>query len=310
MTSTGIDAASSQANLNFGAVVGAGYSSCYVKLGGDNSGRYVAPHYVAQVDAARAAGLRVGHYWVPNAIQDPTGAADYFVANLRGWAASDFVVLDNESLDGAAHYSDDQAAAWISRVGSSLGIGGVQLKTYLGLSVANSQGWPAMLATGCDVLIAAYSYPPFAYSLTTIPADRNNGHQTGSNVIGGIATDINTWRDAAFNYSTESSAAFVALHNLLEEDDMYTDSDRARDDIAAWQIGRIKAAVDDLAAGRGAVHAKLDVNLWALTDPTAGLRAAVGALAAKPIAPADLAAITAAVQAAEAAEAANPTPTK
>jgi hypothetical protein len=201
MMSSGIDTGTSQANLNFGLVKQQGYSSCYVKLGGDNSGRYVAPWYVSQVDRARGAGLRVGHYWVPRSGMDPIGAADYFVNNLRGWTAADFVVLDNESLDGSQHYSDHDAAVWVRRVQQRLNIGGRQVKVYLALAVARTQGWPECLATGCDFVIAAYSYGAFQYALPTIPADRNGGHQTGGAVIGGIATDTNVWKDNAFDYS-------------------------------------------------------------------------------------------------------------
>jgi hypothetical protein len=210
MTQNGIDTGTSQRNLDFGLARRMGMESNYVKLGGDNSGRYVAPNYISEVDRSRAAGMRVGHYWVPSSAQDPAGAAEYFVSNLRGWTPADFVVLDNESLDGVGHYSDDQAAAWVNTVKARLGIGGRQVKVYLGLSVANSTTWDAVLNTGCGIIIAAYSYSPFAYSLRTIPGNRNEGHQVGGIVIGGISTDLDVWQDNAFDYAGSTPASSPA----------------------------------------------------------------------------------------------------
>ncbi|HEY8838188.1 MAG TPA: GH25 family lysozyme [Dehalococcoidia bacterium] len=204
MIDKGIDVGSSQAGLNFALAYAQGSRSCYVKLGGDNVPRYVAPHYTAEVNAARAAGLRVGHYWVPDSLQDPTGAADYFVDHLHGWTTRDFVVLDNESLDGKRRYSDAQAAVWMNRVKARLHISGLQVKLYLGLADARSFSWPAALATGCDFIIAAYGYAPFAYDLRgKIPAARNHGHQyTSSGSIGGVTIDVDAWQPGAFAYGT------------------------------------------------------------------------------------------------------------
>lgn len=201
--SRGIDVGTSQRNLIFTTARSLGYTSCYTKLGGDNVGRYVAPYYRALTDRGRAVGMRMGHYWVPNANYDPVGAADYFVNNLRGWTSLDFAVLDNESLDGARLYSDAQAAAWVNRVRSRLNIHPRQVKVYLGLSDARSHSWPALLATGCDFIIAAYSYAPFTFATpATIPASRIKGHQySSSGNIGGVIVDLNDWKADAFTYS-------------------------------------------------------------------------------------------------------------
>lgn len=213
--SRGIDTGTSQRNLDFRLARSQGYESCYVKLGGDNSGRYVAPYYVAEVDKARSAGMRVGHYWVVNGRMDPISAADYFVNNLRGWTSSDFVVLDNEPLDGATMLSDGQAAQWINRVKSRLNISGSQIIQYLGLSYARSQSWPASLATGCNFLIAAYGYAPWTFALPTIPWDRAVGHQYSSSVsIGGIVTDTNDWKANAFDYAATAGSGTTPLASI------------------------------------------------------------------------------------------------
>lgn len=211
-----IDTATTQRNMDFGAARREGWVSAYVKMGGDNVGRYVAPHYVSEVDRARAAGMRVGHYWVPNANYDPVGAADYFVDNLRGWTSSDYAVLDNESLDGARHYSDAQAAAWIERVKARLRITGKQVKHYAGLHDARSNSWPKVLATGANFIIAAYSYAPFAFPpFATVPSTRIDGHQySSSGTVGGVTpVDLNAFKDTAFDYSTTVAGEGGALIN-------------------------------------------------------------------------------------------------
>jgi GH25 family lysozyme M1 (1,4-beta-N-acetylmuramidase) len=197
-----IDTGTSQAGLDFTCAAASGWSSAYVKLGGDNSGRYVAPHYVDEVDRARAAGMRVGHYWVPNNSMDPAGAANYFVNNLRGWTSGDYAVLDNESLDGAGRYSDAQAAAWIRQVQQRLGISGRQIKHYSGLADARETNWPDVLATGAQFIIAAYSYDPLALpEIPTVPADRIDGHQySSSGAVCGVTCDRNAFVDDAFDY--------------------------------------------------------------------------------------------------------------
>ncbi|MEC5149135.1 GH25 family lysozyme [Cryobacterium sp. GrIS_2_6] len=219
----GIDAATPQSSLDWALAHAQGFRHPYIKLGGDNNGRYVAPHYAAECDLARSAGEGgIGHYWVPSAAKDPTEAADYFVDHLHGWAPGDFWVLDNEPLDGCRQYNDGQAAAFANRVNARLRTSGLQGKTYLGLSVANSQSWPALLATGCDIVIAAYSYAPFAYTLATIPADRNHGHQTGGVTIGGIAVDHDVWKDDAFNFAATAATTITPLAPPTPKDDDMT----------------------------------------------------------------------------------------
>jgi hypothetical protein len=204
-----IDLASTQRNLDLTLTKGTGDESAYVKLGGDNVPRYTAPYYAVEVDRARAAGYRVGHYWVPNLLRDPNGAADYFVDSLHNWQSSDFVVLDNENLDGARAYGDAEIADWVNRVGNRLGIGGKQIKVYLPLGVARSNNWPLTLnAKQCDFIIAAYSYAPFTYDLLgKIAPSRNNGHQYGGAVYGGITVDIDAWKSGAFDYSSAAPTA-------------------------------------------------------------------------------------------------------
>ena len=208
-----IDAASSQWNLDFGIAWAEGFRACYIKMGGDNVDTYVAPWYTRQVPRARAAGFQiVGHYWVPDGnpddpdlIDTPTQQADYMVDHLHDWRkTTDFVVLDNEALDGAWMLTDAGAAEFIERVKSRLDIPGRQVAMYGGWYDLAGRQWPLVLATGAVFIVADYraaSQPGMNFpDIPTIPRDRIIGHQTGGRAIGGVVTDTNTFVDDAFDY--------------------------------------------------------------------------------------------------------------
>jgi hypothetical protein len=199
-----IDTAKYQVALDLSIPWGQGFRCNYVKAGGDNSGRYIAEGYYSLVDRSRAIGYRIGHYWVPSAAMDPIGAADYLVSILRGWnKASDFIVLDNENLDGAQRYGDAAAAAFIERLKVRLGIPGRQILLYTNLSDGRGTNWSNVLATGANFLIAAPSYTAFAFpDIPTIPRGRIVGHQTGAISFGGVVTDVNVFVDWAFDYGS------------------------------------------------------------------------------------------------------------
>ncbi|MGL5930115.1 MAG: GH25 family lysozyme, partial [Dermatophilaceae bacterium] len=90
-TREGIDVGTTQKDLDFAAAARSGMSFAVVKAGGSQlrSGPYVSPYYQRQVDAARAAGMTVGHYWLSGDFQSPTAAADYFVDHLHDYRPGD-----------------------------------------------------------------------------------------------------------------------------------------------------------------------------------------------------------------------------
>jgi hypothetical protein len=208
-----IDVASPQRSLDVNLPWNDGYKTVYIKLGGDNVPRYIAPYYAAEESAFRAKGYRIGHYWVPEDDKDPVDSANYYVDNIRNWTPGDFVVLDNESFKGndpdgpgpqvdSTLYTDAQAAAWVNQVKARKGIPGNQVFVYYGLNDARNRTHNAVLATGASFIIAAYSYGPFEFATpSNIPADRIKGHQTGGKVWGNIPTDINSFKDDAFAYT-------------------------------------------------------------------------------------------------------------
>lgn len=205
MTTFGIDLASPQAGLDFAAATRAGVRAAYVKLGGDNVSRYVAPHYAAEVDKARAQGWIVGHYWVPGPV-DPIGAADYFVDHLRNVdRRRDFFVLDDETLDQGRLYEPADAAHFLARVQQRLGVQAKQLFLYVGSYDLRARVWREAEGLGAQLIIASYG------ANTGIRDHEPNtggafggiwgGHQYTSNgKIGGTALDLDLFADWAFNY--------------------------------------------------------------------------------------------------------------
>jgi hypothetical protein len=99
--SFGIDIASTQRDIDLVKAKAEGAQFAIIKMGGLNiTPQYVAPYYANQVDRARAAGLKVGHYYVIGLGQTPEEQARFFVANLHDFRPSeDILALDNERLD-------------------------------------------------------------------------------------------------------------------------------------------------------------------------------------------------------------------
>jgi hypothetical protein len=79
---------------------------------------------------------------------------------------------------------------------------------------------------------------------------------------------------------TPTTTTAASTTTPLEEDDMTPE--QAKDfDILVWQVNQMKGQLNDLTTGKGEVHRKLDLNVWALTDPKAGVRALLGKIIAK-----------------------------
>lgn len=215
MTITGPDVSTYQSGINYALAAQQGHAVTYIKLGGDNIPRYVSGSYAGLVDKARAAGLRVGHYWVTGG-HDPEVAAAFFLANLHNAQPGDFFVLDNEPLDDGNAYDDDEAARWVRTVQGGVSGAPNRLFHYSSQSQTNSHGWPETLATGCSFIIANYNDSPFRLTVTTIPAERIMGHQyTSSGSAGGLSPiDMNAFKDNAFDYQgDEMSQADVDAIN-------------------------------------------------------------------------------------------------
>ena len=153
-----IDVSTGQAGIDMHAVAAAGVGAVIVKAGGFNvTPMYVSPHYFEQVDAARNAGLKVGHYWVVGS-GDPTNEADFFTAHLHGVDRDhDVLVLDDERLDGnATFWTDTAAATFLRRVITTTGISPDRVWLYLGEANDRANRWPTVTALGVRWWVAVY----------------------------------------------------------------------------------------------------------------------------------------------------------
>ncbi|MBV9821206.1 MAG: glycoside hydrolase family 25 protein [Actinobacteria bacterium] len=191
-TLEGIDVGTSQSGLNFSSAAGAGISFAIVKAGGSqlSAGPYVSPYYAAEVDKARAAGMKVGHYWVSGDYQTPTAAADYFVGHLHDYRAGDVVALDDEVLDDSTTlWNDSKVAAFFQEV--KLKLGTVVPWFYISASPLRAASWTATIATGAKLWVASYgsntgSYPGEPNIGTAYPSW--SAHQyTSKGAVGGLS---------------------------------------------------------------------------------------------------------------------------
>lgn len=204
-TVSGIDVGTSQTGIDFADVRADGHQFVVVKAGGSqlSEGPYVAPRYATQVDGARAAGLRVGHYWLAGDFQTPAGAADYFADHLHDYRAGDVVALDNEVLDDSTRLWDDTAVAtFFQRMHDRLGDYVPWL--YIGASDLRGGTWSRTIATGTKLWVASWGANDGGY-----PGEPDLGgaypawsvHQyTSAGSTGGIgAVDLDAAKPDAFD---------------------------------------------------------------------------------------------------------------
>ncbi|MEV1143103.1 GH25 family lysozyme [Micromonospora sp. NPDC049799] len=197
----GIDVGTSQANLDFLAARAAGFRFCVVKSGGSNDGTrqpYTSPYYTRQVDAARAAGFLVGHYWMTG-WGTAAGDSAYFLANLHGYRPGDPLMVDVEGIDGSPVWSDAQTAAFINAVKAALGVTPF-LYTYSAL--LRSRTWPLTQATGAKLWIAHYDVPPGSPNIGTAYPTWAIHQFSASGSVKGVAIDMNVAKPDAFGSAT------------------------------------------------------------------------------------------------------------
>lgn len=204
---TGLDVATTQAGIDFTQARADGHAFAVVKAGGSQltEGPYTSPHYTAQVTGARAAGLRVGHYWVTGDFSTPVQAADYFVGHLHDYRLGDVLALDNEVLDDSTRlWNDSDVAAFFTRVHDRVGDHVPWL--YIGAADLRSGSWPRTIATGTKLWVASWGANDGSY-----PGEPNLGgkypawsaHQYTSNgTVGGTRVDVNVARPDAFDVVT------------------------------------------------------------------------------------------------------------
>lgn len=218
----GIDVATPQWGLSFAAVTAAGISFVAVKAGGANVGIYTAPHYTAQVDAARAAGLRIAHYWVTG-VGSASTQADYFVSNLHTFGPNDVLVLDNETLDSAGEtWSDAKTAEFAARVMKSARIDPARFWLYGSASMFRAHSWPATAALHPRIWVASYGPNDGTRTAPDIGASFPAWHvhqYTSNGRVGGFTVDRN-YSPLTVAALFPANAPIVTPPNVPEEDAM------------------------------------------------------------------------------------------
>lgn len=154
------DVASPQRDVDMGKVKAGGAVGVIVKMGGLNVlPQYKAPYYDLQVDRGRAAGLKIGHYYLIGLGQTPEEQAAYFVSNLHDFRVDeDVLAIDNEKLDGnGTKWGDAAAARFIREVIRLTGIDKQRVWHYAGGADYRALApWPEVDATGARFWWAAY----------------------------------------------------------------------------------------------------------------------------------------------------------
>ena len=195
-TVSGIDVATWQAGIDFTDVRADGYQFVIVKAGGSqlSGGPYTSPQYAIQVNGARAAGLRVGHYWLTGDFQTPVQAADYFVNHLHDYRTGDVIALDNEVLDDSTRlWNDVDVSVFFQQVRARIGDHVPWL--YMGASDLRSRTWPRTIAAGVKLWVASWG--------------ANNGTYPGEPNLGGVYP---TW--SAHQYTSVGSTGGIARVDL------------------------------------------------------------------------------------------------
>ncbi|NUT34615.1 MAG: peptidase M23 [Hamadaea sp.] len=197
----GIDVGTSQANLDFLAARSAGFRFCVVKCGGSNDGThlpYTSPYYTREVDAARAAGFLVGHYWMTG-WGTAAGDSAYFLSHLHDYRAGDPLMIDVEGVDGSPVWTDAQTAAFINAVKAGLGATPF-LYTYS--SLLTSRTWTQTQATGAKLWIADYGMPAGSPRIGTAYPTWAIHQFSSSGSVKGVTVDMNVAKPDAFGSAT------------------------------------------------------------------------------------------------------------
>ncbi|MEU8703553.1 glycoside hydrolase family 25 protein, partial [Streptomyces sp. NPDC048680] len=188
----GLDVSNNQVGIDYARVAAEGRQFVIVKAGGCQlaEGPYTSSSYPGHIDGARAAGLRVGHYWMSGDFLSPVAAADYFVDHLHDYRVGDVLALDVEVLDDSTRlWNDADVAAWFNRVRAR--VGSYVPWFYISTGALRASTWTATIAAGAHLWAASWG--------------ANDGTWPGAPDLGGHYPD---W--AAHQYASVGSAGGVS----------------------------------------------------------------------------------------------------
>ncbi|MGW6206717.1 GH25 family lysozyme [Streptomyces sp. NPDC055089] len=192
----GMDVSNYQVGVDYARAAAEGRRFVIAKAGGCQlaEGPYTTSSYAGHVDGARAAGLRVGHYWLSGDFLAPAAAADYFVDHLHDYRTGDVLALDVEVLDDSTRLWDDtDVAAWFNRVRER--VGSYVPWFYISTGALRSGTWSRTIAAGAHLWAASWG--------------PNDGTRSGEPDLGSRYPD---W--AAHQYTSVGSAGGVSPVDL------------------------------------------------------------------------------------------------
>ncbi|MEU0132416.1 glycoside hydrolase family 25 protein, partial [Streptomyces sp. NPDC006289] len=184
----GLDVSNSQLGIDYARAASEGREFVVVKAGGCQlaEGPYTSSSYAGHVDGARAAGLRVGHYWLSGDFLTPTAAADHFVDHLHDYRVGDVLALDVEVLDDSTRlWNDGDVSTWFNRVRER--VGSYVPWFYISTGALRTGTWTRTVAAGAHLWAASWG--------------ANDGTWPGAPDLGGRYPD---W--AAHQYTSAGSA--------------------------------------------------------------------------------------------------------
>jgi len=150
----GIDVSRYQVDFDFAAYATTGEDFVIIKRGGSNAGTYIDAQYQSHLAGARAAGLKVGHYWF-NGLDGVASVAESAQAFLKGLdiLPGEIVALDIENDATMPAYTPAEVAEWIAVVEKELG---VKSLLYMSASLSRNTSWAPV--ANYPLWVAAYPW--------------------------------------------------------------------------------------------------------------------------------------------------------
>lgn len=170
-TLNGVDISAYQSGINISALS----NTDFVIVKATQGTNYTNPYFTTHIDAALAAGKKVGAYHYANGV-GATAEAEYFVSVIRPYIGKLALFLDWEtgsdsSSKNAAWGNISYAKQWLDRVKELTGVAPL---VYTSQSVAAGSDWSSVSGAGYKLWLAQYA------SMNPINGYKDSPWQSGS----------------------------------------------------------------------------------------------------------------------------------
>ena len=170
-TLNGVDISAYQSGINISALS----NTDFVIVKATQGTNYTNPYFTTHIDAALAAGKKVGAYHYADGV-GATAEADYFVSVIKPYLGKIALFLDWEtgsdsSSKNAAWGNISYAKQWLDRVKELTGVAPL---VYTSQSVASGSDWSSVSGAGYKLWLAQYA------SMNPINGYKDSPWQSGS----------------------------------------------------------------------------------------------------------------------------------